>query len=99
MTINEIKRESSIQLSVDGQVDTVTAPELQQAILTAFQKTKELVLDLQNVAYMSSAGLRALLLGQKTASSKGGKMVVINVQPVVMQVFNMSGFAKVLTIE
>ncbi|MCR5054142.1 MAG: STAS domain-containing protein [Lachnospiraceae bacterium] len=99
MTLNETKGEGSIQISVEGQVDTVTAPELQQAILTAFQKTKELVLDLQGVGYMSSAGLRALLLGQKTASSKGGKMTVINVQPVVMQVFNMSGFAKVLNIE
>ena len=98
MTINEVKGENSIQLSVEGQVDTVTAPELQQKILTCFQKTKDVVLDLAEVGYMSSAGLRALLLGQKTAVSKGGSMKVVNVQPAVMQVFNMSGFVKVLTI-
>ena len=98
MTIEEIKGESSIQLSVDGQVDTITAPELQQAILTTFQKNKSVVLDLGHVGYMSSAGLRALLLGQKTANSKGGSMKVVNVQPAAMQVFNMSGFSKVLTI-
>ncbi len=98
MTISEVKGENSIQLSVEGQVDTVTAPELQQKILTCFQKTKDVVLDLAGVGYMSSAGLRALLLGQKTAVSKGGSMKVVNVQPAVMQVFNMSGFVKVLTI-
>lgn len=98
MTIEEIKGESSIQLSVEGQVDTITAPELQQKILITFQKTKNVILDLGHVGYMSSAGLRALLLGQKTATSKGGTMKVINVQPPVMQVFNMSGFSKVLTI-
>ena len=98
MTIEEIKGESSIQLSVEGQVDTITAPQLQQSILTTFQKTKNVILDLGKVGYMSSAGLRALLLGQKTANSKGGTMKVINVQPAVMQVFNMSGFSKVLTI-
>ena len=98
MTISEVKGENSIQLTVVGQVDTVTAPELQQKILTCFQKTKDVVLDLAEVGYMSSAGLRALLLGQKTAVSKGGSMKVVNVQPAVMQVFNMSGFVKVLTI-
>ena len=99
MEINEIKGESSIQLSVSGQVDTVTAPELQSNILTAFQKSKDVVLDLSGVAYMSSAGLRALLIGQKTAQSKGGSMKVTGVQEGVMKVFEMSGFVKVLTIE
>ncbi len=99
MNITEVKGESKLQLVVEGQVDTITAPELQQRILTSFQKTKEVVLDLQKVGYMSSAGLRAMLLGQKTAQSKGGKLVVINVQPAVMQVFQMSGFSKILTIE
>jgi len=98
VTIEEIKGETSIQLSVDGQVDTITSPELQQKILTTFQKTKNVVLDLGHVGYMSSAGLRALLIGQKTATSKGGTLKVVNVQPAVMQVFNMSGFSKVLTI-
>ena len=98
MTITEIKTEDGIQLDVEGQVDTVTAPELQQKILTSFQKSSHVVLNIGNVGYMSSAGLRALLLGQKTASSKGGYLKVANVQPSVMQVFKMSGFAKILDI-
>lgn len=99
MTINEIKTEEGLQLNVEGQVDTVTAPELQQKILSSFQKTGNVVLNIQGVAYMSSAGLRALLLGQKTAQSKGGSLKVVNVQPTVMQVFKMSGFQKILNLE
>ena len=99
MNITEVKGESKLQLVVEGQVDTITAPELQQRILTSFQKTKEVVVDLQKVNYMSSAGLRAMLLGQKTAQSKGGRLVLINVQQTVMQVFEMSGFSKILNIE
>ncbi len=99
MTITEVKGESRLQLIVEGQVDTITAPELQQRILTSFQKTKEVVVDLGKVGYMSSSGLRALLLGQKTAQSKGGKMVLINVQQSVLQIFQMSGFTKILNIE
>ncbi len=99
MQINETKNDDWIQLSVEGQVDTITSPQLQQSILTAFQKSKNVVLNLDQVPYMSSTGLRALLLGQKTAASKGGTMRVINVQPTVMQVFQMSGFDSILSIE
>ena len=98
MTITEIRTEEGIQLDVEGQVDTVTAPELQQQLLTAFQKTNHVVLNIEKVGYMSSAGLRALLLGQKTASSKGGSLKVANVQDSVYQVLKMSGFAKILDI-
>ncbi len=98
MTITEIKTDDGIQLDVEGQVDTVSAPELQQKLLTAFQKTNHVVINIEKVGYMSSAGLRALLLGQKTASSKGGTMKVANVQSSVYQVFKMSGFAKILDI-
>ena len=99
MQINETKVDDCIQLSVEGQVDTITSPQLQQSILTALQKSKNVVLDLGQVPYMSSTGLRALLLGQKTAASKGGTMKVLNVQPMVMQVFKMSGFDSILSIE
>ena len=98
MQITEIKTEESIQLSVEGNVDTLTSPQLQERILTSFQKSRNIVIDLANVPYMSSTGLRALLLGQKTAQSKGGTMKVANVQPAVMQIFKLSGFASILTI-
>ena len=99
MEITEKKNEGQIVLAVSGSVDTVTSPELQKAILTAFQKSKDLVIDMTGVPYMSSAGLRALLIGQKTATSKGGSMALTGVQNTVMQVFEMSGFSKVLTIK
>ena len=96
MNVTETKTESGLTLMVEGKVDTVTAPALQQSILTAFQKSKDIVLDLKEVPYMSSAGLRALLIGAKTANSKGGSMKVTNVQDIVMKVFEMSGFKKML---
>ena len=91
--------ESYIRLIVDGRVDTNTSPQLQQAILSAFQKSKDIVVDFLNVPYISSAGLRALLIGQKTATSKGGSMKVTNVSETVMNILEMSGFSKILKIE
>ena len=99
MEISERTVGDVIQLSVSGNVDTISASELQQRVLLSFQKTKNLVLDIEGVAYMSSAGLRALLLGQKTATSNGGTLKLVHVQPSVMKVFEMSGFNTILTIE
>lgn len=91
--------ETYMRLLVEGRVDTNTSPQLQQAILNAFQKQSDVVVDFLNVPYISSAGLRALLIGQKTAASKGGSMKLTNVSDVVMNIFEMSGFSKILKIE
>lgn len=91
--------ESYIRLIVEGRVDTNTSPQLQTAILGAFQKKKDVVVDFLNVPYISSAGLRALLIGQKTAASKGGSMKLTNVADAVMNILDMSGFSKILKIE
>ena len=99
MNISETRAEDVIQLQIDGRVDTTTSPQLQNAILQAFQKGNKLILDFSKVAYVSSAGLRALLIGQKTANSKGGSMTLTNVPEAVAQVFQMSGFSNILTIE
>lgn len=88
-----------IRLMVDGRVDTVTSPQLQQTILKAFQITNDVVIDFLNVSIISSAGLRALLIGQKTAESKGGSMKLVNVNETVFEVFQMTGFQKILTVE
>ncbi len=90
---------SYIRLIVDGRIDTNTSPQLQQAILNAFQKNNDVVLDFLNVDYISSAGLRALLIGHKTATSKGGSMKLTNVSSVVMNIFDVTGFAKILKVE
>ncbi len=99
MTITETRVEDLIQISIEGRVDTTTSPQLQNAILQAYQKGTKLVLDFSAVEYVSSAGLRALLIGQKTANSKGGSMTLTNVPEAVLQVFQMSGFSSILNIE
>lgn len=99
MNIIETDCETYMRLLVEGRVDTNTSPQLQQAILNAFQKKSDVVVDFLNVPYISSAGLRALLIGQKTAASKGGSMKLTNVSDVVMNILEMSGFSKILKIE
>ena len=99
MTIAETRREGMVQLDVEGRVDTNTSPELQKRILQAFQKGSTVILNLEAVDYISSSGVRALLIGQKTASSKGGSMKLMHVRDSVRKVFDMTGFSQMLTIE
>ena len=98
MTI-EIKRnaeETMIELA--GRLDTTTAPALDKTINEDIADTKNLVLDLKGLEYISSAGLRVLLGAQKKMQ-KVGSMRVTNVCAEVMEVFEMTGFADILTIE
>lgn len=99
MVITEKKEADYIILEVDGRVDTTTAPELQNTILVAFQKMKNIVLDFKKVGYISSAGLRALLLGHKTAISKGGSMKLCHVGASVRDVLDVTGFSDILNIK
>ena len=71
---------------MDGRIDTTSSPQFQQVILSTFQKDKYIVIDFLNVQYISSAGLRALLIGQKTATSKGGTMKLTNVGDTVKDI-------------
>ena len=98
MTI-EIKRnaeETIIELV--GRLDTITAPALDKTINNDIEDTKNLVLDLEKLEYISSAGLRVLLSAQKKMQ-KIGSMKVTNVCEDVMEVFEMTGFADILVIE
>ena len=98
MTI-EIKRnaeETTIKLV--GRLDTTTAPALDKTINEDIAETKNLVLDVKELEYISSAGLRVLLGAQKKMQ-KIGSMKVINVCELVMEVFEMTGFADILVIE
>ena len=98
MTIVKTQDGDAVTLQIEGRVDTNTSPELQKAILDAFQTGKSLTLDLAQVVYVSSAGLRALLIGQKTANSKGASMRLTNVAPTVRGVLDSVGFSKILTL-
>lgn len=98
MTITTLRDGSHITLEVEGRVDTNTSTQLQGEILRAFQGARQLTLDFAQVPYISSAGLRALLIGQKTATTKGASMELLHVQPAVMTVLELSGFDSILTI-
>lgn len=99
MQITETRDNDVITIAIEGRVDTNTSPQVQEAILKSFQKVNQVVLDFAQCTYVSSAGLRALLIGQKTASSKKGTMKLIHVPEILMSVLQMSGFVNILTIE
>ncbi len=99
MEIKERKESDRIILEISGRIDATNSSKLQNAILLAFQKMRTIELDFQNVAYIASAGLRALMIGQKTANAKGGRMKLKHVADIVMEVFEMTGFIDILEIE
>lgn len=87
-----------LTISISGKVDTVTAPELEEFISANLDGVTELVLDLADMNYTSSAGLRVLLKTQKQMNVRGS-MKVTHVQEDVMEIFDMTGFSDILTIE
>ena len=87
---------TTAQLKVEGRLDTITAPDLDKRINEL--DAKEIVLNLENLEYISSAGLRVLLAAHKKFVRLNG-MKVTNVKPEVMEIFEMTGFADILTIE
>ena len=98
MTIEIKTTAEATILEVIGRLDTITAPALDKAINEDIKDAKNLILDLKQVAYVSSAGLRVLLSAQKKMQ-KVGSMKVKNVCTEVMEVFEMTGFADILVIE
>ena len=98
MTIEIKKNAEATIIEVAGRLDTLTASSLDKAINEDIGEVKHLVLDLKNLEYISSAGLRVLLGAQKKMQ-KIGSMKVVNVCEAVMDVFEMTGFADILVIE
>ena len=98
MTI-EIKRNAEeVVIELVGRLDTNTAPALDKTISEDVSDSQNLVLDLKGLEYISSAGLRVLLAAQKKMQ-KSGSLKLINVREIIMDVFDMTGFADILTIE
>ena len=98
MKIEIKKNEEATVLKIIGRLDTITAPALDKAINEDIGDTKDLVLDVKEMEYISSAGLRVFLSAQKKMQ-KIGSMKVRNVCEEVMDVFEMTGFADILVIE
>ena len=99
MEIIKTVKDDVTELSLVGRLDTTTAPELDEELKTLFADgVTNLVIDLKQLEYISSAGLRELLFAQKNIK-EDGKMIIRNVSPAVMEVFDITGFSDILTIE
>ncbi len=98
MTTNVKKTGTDVLIEIEGRVDTMTAPELEATFKNELTDATSLELDLAKTEYISSAGLRVFLATQKMMN-KQGKMVLKNVRPEVMEVFEVTGFVDILTIE
>ncbi len=98
MDITQTKNEGALTLALAGRLDTNTAPQLESAIAENLTDATELILDFAKLEYISSAGLRVLLSTQKTMNTKG-TMRIRNVCEDIMEVFDITGFVDILTIE
>lgn len=98
MTINETKNDITTTLVIEGRLDTTTAPELESCVKECVQTCKTLIMDLKDVSYISSAGLRVVLLAHKLMVGVGGKMSVRNPSDFCRQVFQATGMEGVLSI-
>jgi len=99
MTINKIMQHKKMTITLEGRLDTTTAPELQDTLITSFEKTDDITLDFTGLSYISSAGLRALLAGHKTASARNASLIITGVSEEILEVLNMTGFSGFLTIK
>ena len=99
MNIDKLQENGTLTFALDGKLDTKTAPQLEAVLLPAIDEAKKVVLDFTKLEYVSSAGLRVLLMGQKQSSAKGITMTIKGVSSQIMEIFEMIGFANVLNIE
>ena len=98
MTIDKVQNGTSLAVAVEGRLDTTTAPELEAELKKSMESAESLVLYFSKLEYISSAGLRVLLAAHKTMSGKGG-MKIIHANEIVREVFDVTGFSDILTVE
>ena len=98
LNINKNLNGDVLTVSLEGRLDTTTAPQLEDSLKESMDGISELILDFKDLEYISSAGLRVLLSAQKNMA-KQGSMKLINVSDVIMEIFEVTGFVDILTIE
>lgn len=98
MTIDKKKQGTELEIALSGRLDSVTAPQLEAELENGLQGVTALTLDFAGLEYLSSAGLRVLLAAQKTMNKRDG-MVIRHVNETIMEVFEITGFSDILTIE
>lgn len=87
-----------VTYQLTGRLDTLTAPGLQEKLIPALETHPIVRLDFTNLTYLSSAGLRVLLIGEKTAKARGNRLELLNVSDAVLDVLRMTGFDQILLI-
>lgn len=97
MNITKDRNENKLIVAVEGKIDSITAPEFEEFLRDNIDGVTELTIDLASLDYISSAGLRVLLLTQKRMNTQG-TMEVINVNETVSEIFEVTGFSDILTI-
>lgn len=98
MNIEKNRQGNELQVALEGRLDTVSAPDLDAVVKNELSGVDTFILDLEKLQYTSSAGLRVILIAQKTMN-KQGKLILKNVSEAVMEVFEMTGLSDLLTIE
>ena len=99
MTINKTLEDGKLTVALEGRLDTFTAPDLEEELDASLSGVTDVVLDLAGLEYISSAGLRVLLSTQKKMNAVEGSLVVRNINEIVKEVFEVTGFDEILTIE
>ncbi|MBP3737390.1 MAG: STAS domain-containing protein [Lachnospiraceae bacterium] len=98
MNITKTLDKNVLTIALEGRLDTMTAPQLEEELKNSMEEADLLVIDLEKLDYMSSAGLRVLLSAQKQMADRGG-MKVTHVNDIIMEIFEVTGFVDILTIE
>ena len=98
MKIEKNMNGETMEVALDGRLDTTTAPELEKELRDSLKNIKELIFDFAGLEYVSSAGLRVLLIAQRSMGY-GGKMIVRNANELIREVFEVTGFSDIVTVE
>ena len=99
MTINKTINGNQAVYAVSGRLETLTSPELEEALKADLDSITDLTLDFTQLDYISSAGLRVILFAQKKLSAAGGSLKILNPNEIVSEIFDVTGFSDILNIE
>lgn len=99
MKIDMKKEDGKLLVELEGRLDTNTSPELESTLGECLENAESLVFDFEKLRYISSRGLRSLLVFQKKMNSQKGSMVIRNANDLIMEIFEATGFCDILTIE
>ncbi len=99
MNIKKTITKNKLELILEGKFDSISAPKFEEDITPVLNQVNDISVDLGAIEYISSAGLRALLLLQQTIDEKNGNMIIKNVPEIVQNVFSVTGFDDLINIQ